>query len=122
MLVVGDNDTSENFIRLTKIEKNSPYNVVGIVGTKKSGIGRRIHNIPIISSVDELDDLKIKIKNLDLQRVIISDNTIDSNLIESLYIFSKKMVWQSEFFQSYQTFHLTLRLNLLQTRLLLRMF
>ena len=90
MLVVGDNDTSENFIRLTKIEKNSPYNVVGIVGTKKSGIGRRIHNIPIISSVDELDDLKIKIKNLDLQRVIISDNTIDSNLIESLYIFSKK--------------------------------
>ena len=90
VLVVGDNDTSENFIRLTKIEKNSPYNVVGIVGTKKSGIGRRIHNIPIISSVDELDDLKIKIKNLELQRVIISDNTIDSNLIESLYIFSKK--------------------------------
>ena len=64
VLVVGDNDTSENFIRLTKIEKNSPYNVVGIVGTKKSGIGRRIHNIPIISSVDELDDLNIKIKKL----------------------------------------------------------
>ena len=34
VLVVGDNDTSENFIRLTKTEKNSPYNVVAIIGTK----------------------------------------------------------------------------------------
>ena len=90
VLVVGDNDTSENFIRLTKIEKNSPYNVVGIVGTKKSGIGRRIHNVPIVSSIDDLDSLQNKIKNLELQRIIISDNTIDSNLVESLYIFSKK--------------------------------
>ena len=90
VLVVGDNDTSENFIRLTKIEKNSPYNVIGIVGTKKSGIGRRIHNVPIVSSIDDLDSLQNKIKNLELQRIIISDNTIDSNLVESLYIFSKK--------------------------------
>ena len=44
VLVVGDNDTSENFIRLTKIEKNSPYNVIGIVGTKsKNTIYRHIH-------------------------------------------------------------------------------
>ena len=90
VLVVGDNDTSENFIRLTKIEKNSPYNVIGIVGTKKSGVGRRIHNIPIISSIDDLDNLQIQIKSLELQRVIISDDTIDSKIIESLYIFSKK--------------------------------
>ena len=76
VLVVGDNDTSENFIILTKIEKNSPYNVVGIVGTKKSGIGRRIHNVPIVSSIDDLDSLQNKIKNLELQRIIISDNTI----------------------------------------------
>ena len=36
VLVVGDNDTSENFIN-TKTEKNSPYNVVGIVSTKRTG-------------------------------------------------------------------------------------
>ena len=35
VLVVGDNDTSENFIRLTKTEKNSPYDVVGISWNKK---------------------------------------------------------------------------------------
>ena len=58
VLVVGDNDTSENFIRLTKTEKNSPYNVVGIVSTKRTGIGRRIHNIPIVSTIFDLDHLR----------------------------------------------------------------
>ncbi len=90
VLVVGDNDTSENFIRLTKTEKNSPYNVVGIVSTKKTGIGRRIHNIPIVSTIFDLDHLEMNIKNFELQRIIVSDPSIDSKIIESLYIFSKK--------------------------------
>ena len=90
VLVVGDNDTSENFIRLTKTEKNSPYNVVGIVSTKRTGIGRRIHNIPIVSTIFDLDHLEMNIKNFELQRIIVSDPSIDSKIIESLYIFSKK--------------------------------
>jgi len=90
VLVVGDNDTSENFIRLTKTEKNSPYDVVGIIGTKKSGVGRRIHNIPIISTIHDLNHLEERIKNIELQRIIVSDHNIDSKIIESLYIFSKK--------------------------------
>ena len=90
VLVVGDNDTSENFIRLTKTEKNSPYNVVAIIGTKKSGVGRRIHNIPIISTIDNLKLLEQNIKKYELQRVIIADHSINSLLIESLYVFSKK--------------------------------
>ena len=90
VLVVGDNDISENFIRLTKTEKNSPYNVVAIIGTKKSGVGRRIHNIPIISTIDNLKLLEQNIKKYELQRVIIADHSINSLLIESLYVFSKK--------------------------------
>ena len=90
VLVVGDNDTSENFIRLTKTEKNSPYDVVGIIGTKKAGVGRRIHNIPIISTIHDLNHLEEQIKNIELQRIIVSDRNIDSKIIESLYIFSKK--------------------------------
>jgi len=90
VLVVGDNGTSENFIRLTKTEKNSPYDVVGIIGTKKAGVGRRIHNIPIISTIHDLNHLEEQIKNLELQRIIVSDHNIDYKIIESLYIFSKK--------------------------------
>ena len=90
VLVVGDNGTSENFIRLTKTEKNSPYDVVGIIGTKKAGVGRRIHNIPIISTIHDLNHLEEQIKNFELQRIIVSDHNIGSKIIESLYIFSKK--------------------------------
>ena len=90
VLVVGDNDTSENFIRLTKTEKNSPYNVEAIIGTKKTELGRRIHNIPIISTIDDLKHLEKKITKFEVQRIIIADNSISSELIESLYIFSKK--------------------------------
>ena len=90
VLVVGDNDISENFIRLTKTEKNSPYNVVAIIGTKKSGVGRRIHNIPIISTIDNLKLLEQNIKKYELQRIIIADHSVNSELIESLYVFSKK--------------------------------
>ena len=80
------------FIRLTRVEKNSPYNVVGIVGTKKSGIGRRIHNIPIVSTIEDLNHLEMNIRNYELQRIIISDHTINSKIVEALYILSKKMV------------------------------
>ena len=69
MLVVGDNDTTENFIRLTKIEKNSPYNVIGIVGTKKTGVGRRIHNIPIVSTIHDLNHLEMNIKILNYREL-----------------------------------------------------
>ena len=61
-----------------------------LVGTKKSGVGRRIHNIPIISTIHDLNHLESKSKNFELQRIIVSDHNIDSKIIESLYIFSKK--------------------------------
>ena len=97
VIVVGDNNASESFIRLTKIEKKSPYSVEGILGTKDSNIGRRIHNIPIVGSIKKLDYfdeyLKKKSENLSQktpQRIIIADNTLDPELIENLYVISKK--------------------------------
>ncbi len=97
VIVVGDNNASENFIRLTKIEKKSPYSVEEILGTKDSNIGRRIHNIPIIGSTGKLGsfDDYLKKKSNDAskkipQRIIIADNTLDPKVIEELYIISQK--------------------------------
>ena len=36
VFVVGDSNSSESFIRLTKNQKNSPYNVIGIISDKPS--------------------------------------------------------------------------------------
>ena len=92
ILVVGDSPTTENFIRFSKQDDNSLYEVVGIISFKESSIGRRIHNIPILGSTNKLEsfneDLK-KIKKLP-QRIIISDSKVKSETLESLYIFSKR--------------------------------
>ncbi len=91
ILVVGDSMTTENFIRFSKQDSNSLYEVIGIVSFKDSSIGRRIHNIPIISSVNQIDllsEILKKMKKLP-QRMIISDPKIKPNILESLYIFSK---------------------------------
>ena len=89
---MGDSPTTENFIRFSKQDDNSLYEVVGIISFKESSIGRRIHNIPILGSTNKLEflneDLK-KIKKLP-QRIIISDSKVKSETLESLYIFSKR--------------------------------
>ena len=93
VLVVGDNNSTNNFIRITRTEKSSPYDVVGIICKEKNSLGRRIHNVPIISVINDLDPLdeylKIK-KTISPQRIIICDNSISQKMIESLFIFSKK--------------------------------
>jgi len=93
VLIVGDSSSTENFIRLIKNDSDSPYNVVGIISIKDSSVGRRIHNIPILSSVNKIsllnDVLKKEKKNLP-QRIIISDANIDPKFVELLYIFSKQ--------------------------------
>ena len=92
ILVVGDSPTTENFIRFTKKDDDSLYEVVGIISFKESSVGRRIHNIPILGSTNKIESIHYglkKIKKLP-QRIIISDFKIKSEIIESLYIFAKQ--------------------------------
>ena len=92
VLVVGDSPTTENFIRFSKKDDNSLYEVIGIISFKESSVGRRIHNIPIIGSTNKIEFLKKGLKKIRKlpQRIIISDFKIKSEVIESLYIFAKQ--------------------------------
>ena len=92
VLVVGDSASTENFIRFTKQDDNSPYHVAGLISLKDTSVGRRIHNIPIMCSVNGIDSLKQKLKNFKRspQRIIVSDHNIKPDLIETLFVFSKR--------------------------------
>ena len=61
VFIVGDSNSSESFIRKTKNQKNSPYNVIGIISDKPSSIGRRIHNVPILTSIADIDSFEKKL-------------------------------------------------------------
>ena len=92
ILVVGDSPTTENFIRFSKQDDNSLYEVVGIISFKESSIGRRIHNIPILGSTNKLESINEGLKKIKKspQRIIISDSKIKSETLELLYIFSTR--------------------------------
>ncbi len=91
VIVVGEGDSSELFIRAANREKNSPFRVVAILGSKNKSTGRSIHSIPIISSINSLDNLKniLLKKKLTPQRIIIADHSLSSEQVEDLFFFSK---------------------------------
>ena len=123
VIIVGDIDNSENFIRLTKNEKNSPYNVIAIIGNKISSVGRRIHNIPIILSIDQIESLENSLKKLSKlspQKIIITDQSISSKSIEELYVYSQKKGLALGILQKFQI--LIQRIFLLRHQLQLRIF
>ena len=60
-LLIGDSSSSENFIRHTKTDKNSPYKIIAIISLKEKSVGRRIHNIPIVGSLENFEGIKINI-------------------------------------------------------------
>ena len=92
-LIVGDYASSESFIRYTQSDKNSPYKVSAIISSKEKSVGRRIHNVPIVGSIENFKKINmqsIKFLKPSPERIIISDNTVKKEVIEHLYIFAKK--------------------------------
>ncbi len=92
-LLVGDYSSSENFIRHTKTDKKSPYKIIAIISNREKSVGRRIHNIPIIGSLENFEKFNVertnKMQKLP-ERIIISDQNLKNEKIEKLYIFAKK--------------------------------
>ena len=91
-LLVGDSSSSENFIRHTKTDKNSPYKIIAIISLKEKSVGRRIHNIPIVGSLENFEGIKINILNKlkkQPERIIISDQNIKKDVLENLFVFAK---------------------------------
>ena len=91
-LLIGDSSSSENFIRHTKTDKNSPYKIIAIISVKEKSVGRRIHNIPIVGSLENFEGIKINILDKlkkQPERIIVSDQNIKKDVLENLFIFAK---------------------------------
>tara|TARA_Y100000589_G_scaffold62119_1_gene53360 strand:+ start:170 stop:2002 length:1833 start_codon:yes stop_codon:yes gene_type:complete len=94
--LAGNIESVENFIRLTKAQKSSPYEVIGIIANNSESIRSTIHNVPIVGSLHNIEGLELHLKkNLEKklsipQRIIVTDHSTKQNDIEALYIFSKK--------------------------------
>ncbi len=54
VLLVGAGDAAEIFIRAVNRKRQSNYAAVGIVGAKPGRVGRQIHGVPVLGTIEEL--------------------------------------------------------------------
>ena len=93
VIIVGENSTTELFIRASNNEVESPFTVIGIIGLKSKSIGRNIHGVRIVGKINELEkvlEFYSAKKALKPQRIIITDQNLKENYVESLFIFAKR--------------------------------
>ncbi len=57
VLLIGVGDAAEVFIREMARDRDAPYEVLGLVDEKGTRVGRRIHGVPVIGHLNDLDNL-----------------------------------------------------------------
>ncbi len=57
VLLIGVGDAAEVFVREMARDRDAPYEVLGLVDEKGTRVGRRIHGVPVLGHLDDLDSL-----------------------------------------------------------------
>ncbi len=86
VLLVGAGDEAELFIRATRAPE-SEYHAVGLVADRNGGrVGRNIHGIDVLGTIDELDQAvgELHRRGLAPQRLIITDHRMDGATVRRL--------------------------------------
>ncbi|KEO58301.1 polysaccharide biosynthesis protein [Thalassospira permensis] len=63
VLLIGAGDEAEAFIRETRRSANTPFDVVGIVSLTDSRVGRNMHGVNVLATVDRLEEILGKLAN-----------------------------------------------------------
>ena len=74
ILLIGVGDAAEVFIREMARDRDAPYEVLGLVDEKGTRVGRRIHGVPVIGHLNDLDSLLSEIarKGRQPQRLVLT--------------------------------------------------
>ncbi|OAN49216.1 nucleotide sugar dehydratase [Paramagnetospirillum marisnigri] len=84
-LLVGAGDEAELFIRATRSDQ-AEYRAVGILGERGGRVGRNIHGIDVLGSIDQLDEVLAELKRRGQAplRLIITDHRLDGAVVRDL--------------------------------------
>lgn len=62
VLLIGAGDEAEAFIRETERSANTPFKVIGIVSLTQGRVGRNMHGVDVLATVDQLEDVIQKLQ------------------------------------------------------------
>ena len=84
-LLVGAGDEAELFIRATRAD-GAEYRAVGVVSERGARVGRNIHGVDVLGSIDDLDEVVAELKRRGQapQRLIITDHRLDGAVVREL--------------------------------------
>jgi len=86
ILLIGANNSAELFIRdIARTDAN--YRVVGIISQTKNRVGRHIHNVEVMGTIDEIPDVieKLAKQGNKPQRLIITSERIEFSIMKDLF-------------------------------------
>ncbi len=85
VLLVGAGDEADLFIR-AMLAPDAHYHTVGMITDKNSRVGRHIHGIDVLGTLDELETVVsgLKAKGAAPQRLIITDHRLDGAVVRHL--------------------------------------
>ena len=90
VLLVGAGDEADIFMRAVSANPQTPFNVVGIVGESEKRVGRSIHGVDVLGSIETLPQIveKLRAQNRAPSRLILTraiarfNGTMMSQLLE----------------------------------------
>jgi FlaA1/EpsC-like NDP-sugar epimerase len=86
VLLIGAGIAAETFIREMARRKDAPYRVVGLLDEKQSRIGRDMHGIRILGSIEDFSTVVAKLNQQSRgpQRLIITADQLDGSAVRQL--------------------------------------
>ena len=87
ILLVGAGDAAELFIRALRQDNHAQYRPVGILSESINRVGREIHGVPILDTVENLERAVglLKKRGLAPQRVVLTKDDIDGQRVRQLF-------------------------------------
>ena len=80
ILLIGAGDGAELFLRELRRDANTPYHPVGILDETGGRVGREIHNVPVMGTVEDIQDV-LKKCALAPQKLVITKENLDGALV-----------------------------------------
>jgi len=85
VLLAGASDGAELFIRSLRQNEDTSYRVVGIAAENPNRVGREIHGVPVLGTLDDLGAVTRALSaNQQPQRIILTKDNLDGSVVRSI--------------------------------------
>jgi len=83
VLLIGAGDEADLFIREQKRDRGSPYQVVGAIDEKGSRVGREIHGVRVLGTLDDIETVVTERCRIRPERAILTKDQLDGALVST---------------------------------------